>query len=93
MAANTSATPARGGTVTVTVPTAGTYPVSLVYFDGWSTGRQADISVNGEAGTLLSFTPTGSFSTTGAMNVSLALNAGSNTIELSNPGAYAPNFN
>lgn len=85
----------EGGTVTVTVtvPTAGTYPVTLVYCDGSSTGRQADISVNGGASTLLSFTPTGSFTTIGAMNLSLSLNAGTNTIELSNPSAYAPDFN
>jgi Alpha galactosidase A/NPCBM-associated, NEW3 domain of alpha-galactosidase/Alpha galactosidase C-terminal beta sandwich domain/Carbohydrate binding module (family 35) len=85
----------EGGTVTVTVnvPTAGTYPVTLVYCDGSSTGRQADISVNGGASTLLSFTPTGSFSTIGAMTVSETLNAGSNTIEIGNPSAYAPNFN
>jgi hypothetical protein len=85
----------EGGTVTVTVnvPTAGTYPVTLVYCDGSATGRQADISVNGGASTLLSFTPTGSFSTIGAMTVSETLNAGSNTIEIGNPSAYAPNFN
>jgi hypothetical protein len=85
----------EGGTVTVTVtvPTAGTYPVTLVYCDGSSTGRQADISVNGGAATLLSFTPTGSFTTIGAMTVSETLNAGTNTIELSNPSAYAPDFN
>jgi len=83
----------EGGTVTVTVtvPVAGTYPVTLVYCDG--SGRQADISVNGGASTLLSFTPTGSFTTIGAMNLSLSLNAGSNTIELGNPSAYAPDFN
>jgi hypothetical protein len=85
----------EGGTVTVTVnvPTAGTYPVTLVYCDGSSTGRQADISVNGGASTLLSFTPTGSFTTIGAMTLAETLNAGSNTIELSNPSAYAPDFN
>jgi hypothetical protein len=65
----------EGGTVTVTGPSAGTYLVSLVYCDGSSTGRQADISVNCGTSTLLSFTPTGSFSTIGAMTVSETLNA------------------
>jgi hypothetical protein len=87
-----------GGTLTyndVTVPSAGTYNVTIVYCDGstGTTGRQADISVNGGTPQLLTFTPTGSFTTVGAMNVSVTLNAGANTIELSNPSAYAPDFN
>jgi alpha galactosidase A-like protein/alpha-galactosidase-like protein/alpha galactosidase C-like protein len=84
----------EGGTLTfdnVTVPATGTYKVTLVYCDG--SGRQADISANGGAAQLLSFTPTGSFTTVGAQTVSLSLNAGANTIELSNPSAFAPDFN
>ena len=88
----------EGGTLTfsnVTVPAAGTYNVTLVYCDGstGTTGRQADVSANGGAAQLVTFTPTGSFSTVGAMTVRLALNAGANTIELSNPSAFAPDFN
>ncbi|HEV3380957.1 MAG TPA: NEW3 domain-containing protein [Trebonia sp.] len=88
----------EGGTLTfndVTVPAAGTYNVTLVYCDGSSgtTGRQADISVDGGPPQLLSFTPTGSFTTVGTMTVPLQLPAGTNTIELSNPSAYAPDFN
>jgi hypothetical protein len=88
----------EGGTLTfnnVNVPTAGTYRVTLVYCDGSSgtTGRQADISADGGTPQLLSFTPTGSFTTVGAQTVSLQLTAGANTIELSNPSAYAPDFN
>lgn len=86
----------EGGTLTfndVTVPAAGTYNVTLVYCDGSSTGRQADISVNGASPRLLSFTPTGSFTTVGAMTVPLTLAAGANTIEIGNPSAYAPDFN
>jgi hypothetical protein len=88
----------EGGTLTfnnVTVPAAGTYKVTLVYCDGstGTTGRQADISADGGASQLVSFTPTGGFDTVGAMTVSLPLTAGANTIELSNPGAYAPDFN
>jgi len=86
----------EGGTLTfndVNVAATGTYRVTLVYCDGSATGRQADISADGGTSQLLSFTPTGSFSTVGAMTVSLQLTAGSNTIELSNPSAYAPDFN
>jgi hypothetical protein len=86
----------EGGTLTfngVTVPSAGTYNVTLIYCDGSSTGRQADISSDGGTPQLLSFTPTGSFTTVGAMTVPIALTAGANTIELANPSAYAPDFN
>ena len=86
----------EGGTLTfgnVTVQTAGTYNVTIVYCDGSSTGRQATISVNGGAAQTLSFTPTGSFATVGAMTVPLSLNAGANTIEFANPSAFAPDFN
>jgi hypothetical protein len=67
--------------------------VTLVYCDGSSTGRQADISADGGTPHLLSFTPTGSFTTVGAQTVSLQLAAGANTIELANPSAFAPDFN
>lgn len=84
-----------GGTLTftgVTVPSAGTYQVAIAYLDGSATGRQADVSVNGGPAQLVQFAPTGSFSTVGTMTVPLALTAGSNTIEFSNPSAYAPDF-
>lgn len=85
----------EGGTLTfgnVTVQAAGTYNVTIVYCDGSSTGRQATVSVNGGAAQTLSFTPTGSFSTVGAMTVPLSLTAGINTIEFANPSAFAPDF-
>jgi hypothetical protein len=84
-----------GGTVTfngVSVPSAGTYQVTIAYLDGSATGRQADVSVNGGAAQLVQFTPTGSFSTVGTMTIPLTLTAGANTIEFSNPSAYAPDF-
>ena len=83
------------GTLTfnnVTVSTAGSYQVTIVYCDGSATGRQAVISVNGGAGQTVSFTPTGSFSTPGSMVVTLTLAAGANTIQFGNPSAYAPDF-
>ena len=82
------------GTLTfnnVTVPTAGTYTVTIVYCDG--SGRQSDVSVNGGAAQLLSFTPTGSFTTVGAKTISLSLAAGDNTIEFDNPTDWAPDLN
>jgi Carbohydrate binding module (family 35) len=84
-----------GGTLTfnsVTVPSAGTYNVTIAYCDGSAAGRQATVSVNGGTAQTLSFTPTGSFSAVGTMTVPLVLQAGANTIELANPAAFAPDF-
>jgi len=86
----------EGGTLTfnnVNVATAGTYKVTIIYCDGSSTGRPADITVDGGTPQALSFTPTSSFTTVGAMTVTAALTAGNNTIEFSDPTAYTPDFN
>ena len=40
----------------------------------------------------MSFTPTGSFTTVGALTVSRPLIAGSNTIEFANAAGYVPDF-
>jgi alpha galactosidase A-like protein/alpha galactosidase C-like protein/alpha-galactosidase-like protein len=84
----------EGGTVTynsVTVPTAGTYQVEVGYLDG--SGRQADVTVNGGTPQTVQFTSTGSFDTLGFQTVPMQLNAGTNTVEFSNPAAFAPDFN
>jgi hypothetical protein len=86
----------EGGTLTyndVSVPTSGTYNVTIIYCDGSATGRPADITVDGGTPQALSFTPTGSFTTVGAMTVTAALTAGNNTIEFSDPTAYTPDMN
>ena len=83
----------NGGTLTfnnVTAPTAGTYRVTLLYAtDGV---RPGVVSADGGTGQTLSFPSTGSFNTPGALTVSLPLTAGPNTIELSDPTAYTPDF-
>jgi hypothetical protein len=83
----------QGGTLTfngINVPSAGSYRVTLVYAtDG---ARPAVISADGNSGTTLSFPSTGSFTATGALTVALPLSAGANTIEVSDPSAYAPDF-
>jgi hypothetical protein len=84
-----------GGTLTftgITAPTSGQYAVTIAYLDGSDTGRQATVSASGVAEQTISFTPTGSFNTLGTTTVSVALNAGSNTIEFANPDAFAPDF-
>ncbi len=85
----------EGGTLTfsnVSVPSAGTYQVTIAYLDGSATGRPADVSVNGGTAQSIQFTPTGSFSTVGTMTIPLTLAAGNNTIEFSDPSAYTPDF-
>jgi alpha-galactosidase len=87
----------EGGTLTfngVTASSAGVYPVQIVYCDGTSgnTGRSATITVNGTVVQTIVFTPTGSFSTPGTVTAYLPLNSGSNTVELSDASAYAPDF-
>jgi hypothetical protein len=83
----------EGGTLTfnnINVPTTGTYQVTLVYCSG--SPRPAMVSADGAAPLSLNFASTGSFTTTGTMTVSLPLTAGSNTIELSDPNAFTPDW-
>ncbi len=83
----------EGGTLTfsnVDVATAGTYRLTIVYCSG--DPRPAMVTVNGGTPQALSFASTGSYSTTGAMTVPVALNEGNNTIQFGDPGAYSPDF-
>ena len=86
-----------GGTLTfndVSVAKAGVYPVQIVYCDGTTgtTGRSATFTVNGVVVQTNVFTPTGDFSTPGTVTAYFPLQAGENTIEVSNGSAYAPDF-
>jgi hypothetical protein len=87
----------------VTAATAGTYDLVIQYAnDEFSTGgagyntnsinRYADISINGGATTRLYFRVTGSWSTFKTAVLAVHLNAGSNTVKLSNAAAYAPDI-
>lgn len=73
----------------VTVPKDGTYQMEIDYLVGGQ--RSFFLSVNGAAGTELPLTGNGwdAFTTT---VVSVALHAGANTIEFSNPSNYAPDL-
>jgi hypothetical protein len=84
----------NGGTLTfngVSAPTAGDYVVTIYYLNG-PPARQALVTVNGGTPQTLSFTATTDFNTVGAMTITLPLAAGDNTIEFTNPTAYAPDF-
>ena len=84
----------NGGTVTfngVTAPSAGNYDMTIYYLNG-PPSRDAVITVNGVDVQTLSFTPTADFNTVGTVTVPVPLVAGANTIEFSNPAAFAPDF-
>jgi hypothetical protein len=95
-----------GNTLTfngVTAASAGTYDLVIQYAnDEFSTGgagyntnsinRYTDISVNGGASSRLFYRITGSWSTFRTTVIPVQLNAGSNTVKLSNAAAYAPDI-
>ena len=57
-----------------------------------TSSRQAMVSVDGGAPQTLTLTVTTDFNTLGAMNLTLRLTAGANTIEFANPSANAPDI-
>jgi hypothetical protein len=71
----------------------GNYSMRICYLNGDAV-RYAYLSVNGRAGTPLSFPSTGSFQTLGSIQVTVTLNTGCNTLEFYNPivGSWAPDF-
>ncbi|HSZ28424.1 MAG TPA: fibronectin type III domain-containing protein, partial [Pseudonocardiaceae bacterium] len=84
-----------GGTLTfpdISASSAGSYTMTVYYVDG-DAGRSAVITVNGTA-TTVSFpgTNNGNWNTVQSLDVTVTLKAGTNTIEFSNPSAYAPDI-
>ena len=78
----------------VSVNATRSYVVTIWYLNGAGT-RYALLSVNGSAGTPVSFPSTGSFQTVGAVQRTITLNAGNNnTLLFYNPivGNWAPDF-
>jgi len=77
----------------VTVNTTHSYVVTIWYTNGDAV-RYALLSVNGGTGIPVSFPSTGSFQTVGSVEMTITLNAGSNTLEFYNPitGNWAPDF-
>src|SRR5206468_9466750 len=70
--------------------------VVTIWYTNGDAVRYAFLSVNGGAGTPVSFPSTGSFQTVGSVQRTVTLNAGSNnTLKFYNPivGSWAPDFN
>jgi len=83
----------NAGTLTftgVSSAAAGSATVAIRYASG--TARSASLSVNGGTAKALSFAATGSFTTVGTLNVTVTLNAGSNTLKFFNTTGWAPDF-
>jgi autotransporter-associated beta strand protein len=84
----------NGGTLTfnnVTAPAAGSYNLTFFYENG-DTNRVADISINGAPATAFTFNTSGSWSTLASQTINVSLQAGINTVAISNPSGYAPDF-
>jgi hypothetical protein len=81
-----------GGTLTypdISVPVAGTYLMTLTYVDG-DTGRTSVVTVNGNAINLpTDGTGDNDWADTQTVTVPVTLQAGTNTIEFSNPDNYS----
>ena len=83
-----------GGTLTfdnLMASMSGIYNVTFFYENG-DASRDADISINGGAATPLTFGTSGSWTTLASLTISASLRSGSNHITISNPTAYAPDF-
>jgi hypothetical protein len=77
----------------VNAASAGNYTLTIYYLNGDSSARHATVSVNGSAGTNISFPVTGGWTTVGSVQTTISLNAGSsNTIKFSNATGWAPDF-
>ena len=86
----------------VNAPTAGTYRVAVTYADDDSTNsgnynenlidRAATITTSGGTSETVYFRNTYSWSQFWTLDVTVHLNAGSNSITFANPSAYAPDF-
>ncbi len=70
-------------TFSVNATTAGTYTLSFRYASGGTADRNANVLVNGVSqNAAFAFPATGSFTTYGTIDITLNLNAGTNTVQL-----------
>ncbi|SMF99067.1 Alpha-galactosidase precursor [Burkholderia singularis] len=87
----------NGGTLTINrlaVPADGAYSVQIVFVNGDSVDRVAQISFNGAAPVPVTFPTTGNWATPSTLTVHGVLRAGrANTLTFSNPSAPAPAIN
>ncbi|RED63281.1 fibronectin type III domain protein [Cohnella lupini] len=75
----------------VSAAAAGSATLTISYLNG-DASRTAQLSVNGGTAVALTFPSTGSWTTVGTVQTQVTLNAGNNTIKLSNSSGWAPDF-
>ncbi len=75
----------------LTAATAGPAVLTLTYVNGEAL-RSAQLRVDGGAPVWLTFSGTGDWNTVGTVTVTVSLQTGANTLELSNSGGPAPDF-
>ncbi|WP_199731753.1 DUF4832 domain-containing protein [Cohnella endophytica] len=75
----------------VNASTAGTATLTISYLNG-DASRTAQLSVNGGTAVTVTFPSTGGWTTVGTVQTQVQLNAGNNTIKLSNSSGWAPDF-
>jgi hypothetical protein len=86
--------PAAFGALVVnalTVPTRGTYTLTVFYASGRS-DRQARIRVDGTILGTVTFPSTGRTTAIGSLTLRVGLAAGGNAVEFDNPNAFTPDF-
>ncbi|MFF1303329.1 ricin-type beta-trefoil lectin domain protein [Streptomyces sp. NPDC058307] len=75
----------------VNASTSGVKLATIAYVNGDSTARTATLQVNGQQPTVVSFPPTGSWTTPGTVSVQVGMAKGANTMQFSNSGGWSPN--
>jgi hypothetical protein len=70
----------------------GTATITIVYVNGDTGSRTAQLSVNGGPALTLSFPKTGGWSTTGTLTIGVRVRQGTNTLKFFNNTAAAPDF-
>lgn len=74
----------------VNAASSGNYTLTIYYLSGEA--RNATMSINGGAGTTVSFSSLGNWTTVGTKEVTVYLNQGSNNIKFYNTSSWAPDF-
>ncbi|WP_211472592.1 carbohydrate-binding protein [Collimonas humicola] len=85
----------NGGTLTfngIATSSAGSYTVTIGYANGDPGPRSAQVSFNGAAPAIVSFPPTGGWSSVGTVQVTGVFQNGNNTLTISNASGWAPDI-
>ncbi|WP_369034792.1 RICIN domain-containing protein [Streptomyces adonidis] len=76
----------------ISASTSGVKLATVAYVNGDTTARTATLQVNGQQPTVVSFPPTGSWTTPGTVSVLVGMAKGTNTMKFSNSSGWSPNL-